>query len=123
MPYLNDEAKDQGLDWIIANGTKVDICSAEPAGDAFAGIAAVTLANKSGLTVGVTGDGVIDGRKITVPEITDGSVTDTGTGAFWTLSNGTNILIATGTLFQNQLVTLDNIFSLSAFDITIRDPA
>lgn len=121
MSYLNDEVRDQGLDWGVTNGTKIDICSAEPAG--YAGIAAVTLGNKTGLTVSAAEDGDVDGRKIEVPAITDGSVTATGTAAYWGLSNGLDTLVASGPLASTQAVTALNLFTLDTIDITIRDVA
>ena len=119
MAFISDEVFDQGLDYAIANGTQIDICSSEPAN--FAGIAGVTLGNETALTVGATEDGDVDGRKVVVPAITDGDVTGTGTAAFWALSDGSAILVATGALSATQAVTSGNTFTLEAIDIAIRD--
>lgn len=121
MAFINDEVFDQGLDYADTNGTKIDICSSEPA--TFGGIAAVTLGNKTGLNTGATQNGASSGRRVIVPAITDGSVTGTGTATHWALSDGSAILVATGALSSSQAVTSGNTFTLDAISITIADAA
>lgn len=121
MSYLNDEVLDQGLDYADTNGTRIDICTTEPTTYAQA-TSTYTLGNKTGLNTGATAAGSVDGRKVTVPAITDGSVTGTGTAAYWALTDGTSILVAAGALSASQAVTSGNTFSLDAIDITLRDP-
>ena len=118
MPLISDEVFDQGLDYADTNGTRIDICSSEPAN--FAGIAAVSLGNAT-VNTGATQNGATDGRRVIVPAITTGSVTGTGTATHWALSNGTAILVATGPLSASQAVTSGNTFTLDAISITIRD--
>jgi hypothetical protein len=118
MPFINDEVFDQGLDYADTNGTRIDICSSEPA--TYAGIAAVTLGNAT-VNTGATQNGATDGRRVIVPAITTGSVTGTGTATHWALSDGTAILVATGPLSASQAVTSGNTFTLDAISITIRD--
>jgi len=120
--YINDDVFDNGLVYAQSNGTKIDICSAEPAGNLFANIAAVTLGNKSGLTTSPPENNTSsDGRKVVVPAILDGTVTGTDTATHWVLSNGTSILLASGTLTLPQDVTASNTFTLDAINIAIRD--
>jgi hypothetical protein len=119
--FISDEVFDQGLDYADTNGTQIDICSAAPAN--YAGLAAVTLGNKTGLNTGVTEAGATDGRRVIVPAITDGSVTGTGTATHWALTDGSSILVATGPLSSSQAVTSGNTFTLDAISITIRDAA
>ncbi len=122
MSYLNDEALDGGLDWIVSTGTVLHICSAEPAN--YAGIAAVELGSKTGLTMTGPADGDTDGRKATCPAVTDGTVGATGTASHWAISNGSNTLVAAGALEETQVLTAGNSFSLGAFAmVTIRDPS
>ena len=121
MPFLNDEVKDQGLDYADTNGTRLDICSQEPTSYAEA-TSTYTLGNDT-VNTGATEDGATDGRRVIVPAITSGSVTGTGTASYWALTNGTDTLIATGALSSSQSVTSGNTFSLDAISITIRDPA
>ncbi len=119
MAFISNEVFDQGLDYAETNGTRIDICSSEPA--TYGAVSGVSLGNKTGLNTGATEDGDTDGRKVVVPAITDGSVTSTGTASHWALTDGTSILVATGSLSSSQAVTSGNTFTLGAIDITIRD--
>jgi hypothetical protein len=122
MAYFNDNVFDNGLSWVVTNGTRVDICSSEPATYAAA-TGAASLGNKTGITVGSPEAGDIDGRKVVVPAITDGTVTGTNTATHWALTDGTSVLVATGALSASQAVTEDNTFTLAAFNLTLRDPS
>lgn len=119
---INDLAKDQALASLIANGSRVDICSAEPTTYAQA-TSTLSLGNETGLTLGAAQDGAIDGRRTIIPAITDGDVTADGTASYWALNDGAGVLAATGPLTANQGVTNGNKFTLDAISITIRDPA
>ena len=121
MAYLNDNVLDNGLAWLVTNGTKLDICSAEPA--TYAQIATYTLGNKTSLSIGSPAARSPSGRKVAVPAISDGSVTATGTAAYYAISNGTNTLCAAGSLSASQGVTNGNTFTLTTFDIGIPGPA
>jgi len=117
--YIHDDVLDAALG-IIDNATILHICSSQPAN--FAGIASVTLGNKS--SPGFTGpaNGDTSGRKITINAITDGSVTATGTASHFALADSTRLLAA-GDLASSQSVTSGNTFTLAAFDIEIPDPS
>jgi hypothetical protein len=121
MAFINDEVFDQGLDYADTNGTRIDICSSEPAN--YAAIAGVSLGNKTGLNTGATQNGAVNGRRVIVPAITDGAVTATNTATHWALSDGASILVATGALSSSQAVTSGNTFTLDAISITIADAA
>jgi hypothetical protein len=124
MAYINDEAFDGGLDYLDTNGTRIDICSQEPVTYSEATVDGThSLGNKTGLNTGAPEDGDVDGRKVVVPAITDGSVTETDTATHWALTDGSAILLATGALSAPQAVTDGNTFTLGAIDITIRDAA
>ncbi len=124
MAYLNDEIFDQGLDYADTNGTRIDICSQEPTTYGQATTAGTySLGNKTGLNTGTTEAGAVDGRRVIVPAITDGSVTNTGTATHWALTDGSAILVATGALTSSQGVTASNTFTLDAISLTIRDAA
>jgi hypothetical protein len=120
MAFINDEVFDQGLDWADTNGTRLDITSTDPGGT-YATVTANTLGNK---TIGVTAAENADtgtGRQVTVPAITDGSVTGTGTATHWAIHNGTDTVVASGALTSSQSVTSGNTFTLDEILITIRD--
>ena len=122
MAYLNINIMDSGLAWLVTNGTRLDICSAD-VGSTYANVATYTLGNKTSLTIGSPAAGTSNGRKVTVPAITDGTVTGTNTAAYWAITNGSNVLAASGQLSSSQAVTSGNIFTLAAFDIGIPGPA
>lgn len=119
MAFLNDNVFDSGLAYATTNGTRIDICSTDPGGT-YATVTANTLGNKT-LTTGAATNGDVDGRKVVVPAITDGSVTGTGTATHWALTNGTSLVVASGSLTASQAVTSGNTFTLDAIDITLRD--
>ena len=108
MAFIADTVFDNGLTVVDTNGTRLDICSAEP----------TTYAQ---VNTGAPANGATDGRRVIVPAITAGTVTGTGTAAFWALTNGSDTLYATGSLSASQVVTNGNTFSLDAVSITIRD--
>ena len=121
--FITDEAFDAGLDYLIANGSRVDIVdTAEPTTYSLATVSGTNSdGNKTGLTLSATADGPSDGRKTIIPAITDGSVTFTDTAGFWALTDATSLLLATGPLTGSQAVTSGNTFSLDAIELRFRD--
>ena len=119
MAFLIDTVFDSGLSYADTNGTQIDITSSEATTYAEA-TTTFTLGNDT-VNTGAPQAGDVDGRKVVVPAITAGSVTGTGTAAFWALTDGTSILVAAGPLTATQAVTSGNTFTLDAIDITIRD--
>lgn len=122
MAYLNDEALDQGLDWIIANGTRIDLCSTEPTTYAQA-TSTYSLAYKTGITVGATQNGDTSGRKVTIPAVTGGTVSTSGTAAYWALTDGSSVLVATGAMTSSKTMNSGDTWSSGAADIEYSDPA
>jgi hypothetical protein len=119
MAFIADTVLDNGLTTLDTNGTRIDICSAEPTTYAEA-TATLTLGNAT-VNTGSPIDGAIDGRRVIVPAITSGAVTTTGVSAFWALTDGASVLFATGALASPQSLTSGNTFALGAISITIRD--
>lgn len=120
MPLIADAAFDAALGYIITNGTTLHLCSAEPA--TFGGVAAVTLANRTSVTVGAAANGAVSGRRVTVPATTGGTVTGTGTATHYALVNTAgSILVAAGALASSQALTSGNTVATAAFDITFPD--
>lgn len=121
MAFLNDTIYDAALDVLTNTGNRLDICSTEPTTYAAA-TSTNTLGNKTAITVGAPADRTPNGRKVTVAAISGGSITATGTAAFWAITDAANsVLLATGSLSASQSVTSGNTFSLTAFDIGIPD--
>jgi len=120
MAFLIDNIFDSGLSYAVTNGSRVDICSAEPTNYTLA-TSTNTLGNKTGLTLGAIEAGATDGRRTIIPAITDGSVTGTASATHWALTDGASILIATGAITTPQTVTNGNTFTLDAISLTLRD--
>jgi hypothetical protein len=125
MPWLSNEILDGGLDVLDSSGTRLDICkTAEPTTYSEATTdGANSLGNKTGLNIPAPSERGGGGREVVVPAITDGTVTETGTAAYYAITNGTDTLYATGALSSSQGVTDTNTFTLTSFTIGIPDPA
>lgn len=119
MAFIADTVFDNGLTVVDTNGTRIDICSTEPTTYTEA-TSTYTLGNDT-VNTGAPENGATDGRRVIVPAITAGTVSGTGTAAFWALTDGSSVLYATGALSASQAVTSGNTFSLDAVSITIRD--
>ena len=119
MPKLHNDVFDAALNEINDNATVLHICSSEPAN--YAAVSGASLGTKT--LPGFTGpaDGDTSGRKLTVNEITDGSVNATGTATHWAIVDGSRLLAA-GALNSSTSVSSGNTFTLAAFDIEIHDP-
>ena len=120
MAFLADSVLDAAISNIISNGTRVDICSQAPTTYAEA-TSTYSLGSKTGLTLTGPANGDTSGRKCTIPTFSDGSVDTTGTATHYALTNGSNLLVAWGTLSASQAVTSGNPFTLPDTDITIPD--
>ena len=120
MAFINDRVFDLGLNVLDTEANRLDICSTEP-GTYAAATSTNTLGNKTSLSIGSPAAGASSGRKVTVAAITDGAVTATNTATHWASTDTVNSrLLATGALSASQAVTSGNVFTLGAFDITLR---
>lgn len=122
MSYLTDNALDGGLDYLTANGNRLDICSQEPATYTEAS-STYSLGSKAGASVGAAQAGDTSGRKVVVAAVTDGAVSGSGSASHWALSYSTGTeLLAANSLAASQAVTSGNTWTLPAFDIEFPDP-
>ncbi len=123
MP-LGDYVLDNGLTVLDTEANRLDICKTLPTTYAEA-TSTYTLGNKTSLSIGAPAAASPNGRKVTVAQITDGTVTATSTGAsddaqYWAITDtGNSRLLAAGSLASEQMVTSGNTFTLAAFDIRI----
>ena len=123
MP-LGERVLDNGLTILDTEANRLDICHTLPTTYAQA-TSTYTVGNKLTPSVGSPAAASPNGRKVTVAQITDGTVTATSTGAsddaqFWALTDTVNSrLLAAGSLASAQMVTSGNTFTLAAFDIRI----
>jgi hypothetical protein len=121
MTYLNDRILDNGLSALDTEATHVHILSAEPA--SWANVGTYTLGNAT-TSIPAPAARTPSGRKVVVPAVTSGSVTGTGTAAYWAVVDTTNTrLLAAAALSASQVVTSGNTFTLASFDIGIPGPA
>lgn len=118
MAFIADRVLDLGLNVLSTEADVLHICTSEPAD--FAAVAGASVGNKASLSVGNPEARSPDGRKVTVAQITDGSVTGTDTASHWAIvDSGNSRLLAAGSLASGQAVTDGNTFTLAAFDIGI----
>ncbi|MGW8177709.1 MAG: hypothetical protein ACWGQW_02775 [bacterium] len=121
MGYLHDDVLDSGLSLITSDATHLYICSAQPTTYAEA-TSTYALGNKATITVGSPADRAGGGRKVAISAITDGSVTGTGTAAYYAIVDSVNSkLLATQSMVATQNVTSGNQFVTDAVDIGIPD--
>src|SRR5512138_1397138 len=112
---------DAGLAVIVADASDVYLVSQDPANFEEATVTYALGRKNFGAGNAVTGPsaGAPNGRKVTVAQITDGSVTGDGTATGWALvDTAGQILLANGDLSQVQAVENGNTFQLPAFDIS-----
>lgn len=123
MALLDNTVFDSGLSVLDTLADILYICSAPPTTYAEASVT-YALGNKAAPTVSAPADAAGGGRAVTVSAITDGTVTGTGTAAYWALCDVSETrLLAAGDLSAGQAVTAGNTFTLTEFTIRIPDPA
>jgi hypothetical protein len=118
---LNARVLDQGLKILHDEATHIHICTSEPAD--YADVLTKSLGNKNfgvNNVTSVAGAAAPNGEKVSTTAVTDGTVTGTGTAAWWAVVDQTNTrLLADNALAATQAVTAANVFSLPSFDIRI----
>lgn len=123
MATLNDRVFDNGLTVLDTEADEIHVTSSEATTYAEA-TSTYTLGNSGSLSIGAPADRAGGGRQVTVAAISDGSVTGTGTAAYYAIVDTSNSrLLATGALSSSQSVTSGNAFTLAGFTIGIPDPA
>src|SRR4030042_452904 len=99
MPYINDLLLDLPLQELETSGTRLDICTQEPATYTEA-TSTYTKGNKTAIVYTGPADRSPNGRKTQVDAISGGSVTGDGTVTHWAVSKpvATTALYAAGAL-------------------------
>ena len=120
MAFLADDIFDSGLNVLNTATTTIHITSQEVTTRTEA-TSTYDLGNVS-VSIPTATDRTGGGRKVAVPAVTTGSVTDTGEASHYAIVDGTRLLV-TGSLSASQSVTSGNTFSLATFDIGIPDPS
>ena len=119
--YLNDDVLDDGLQVLVDDTENLYITSSVATTYAEA-LTAYNLGVKA--TPAFTGpaDAAGGGRKVTIDAIADGTVSATGTAAYWALTdNSATKLLAAGPLDAGVAVVAGGTFTLTAIAITIPD--
>lgn len=120
MGKVSDSVRDAALNHIKDNTEKIHICSSEPTD--FADVDVKTLGNKEAPAIGAVANGAVNGRRITIAEINDGTATASGTATHWALVSAGELL-ATDTLEESVEVIQGELFIIGAFDIEFPDQA
>ncbi len=108
---------DGGLD-AIDGSTTLSVCSAEPANQAaIAGLALATVVIDGSDFTKANGD--VSGRKVTVGQQTDVSISASGTANHVVIDDGTDFYATTCT---SQALTSGGTVTVPAWDIEIADP-
>ena len=127
LNYVSDAAIDGGLDYIQANVTVLHLIASSLGGvpNALVEVQNNTLANKTGLTLTGPANGDPTGRSVTIPSISDGTIT-TGTtasaGYFALLNTAEDELICAGKLSSQKDLPSGNTFTSNSFTIRVPDP-
>lgn len=123
MATLNNRVFDNGLTVLDTEANAIHVTSQEATTYANA-TSTYSLGNSTSLSIGAPQDRTGGGREVVVAEITDGSVTATGTATNYAIVDTVNSrLLVTGALTASQAVTNGNTFTLGSFTIGIPDPA
>lgn len=120
MAYINDQVFVQGLNYAVANGTVVRLCSQEPTTYAEAS-ATYGLSNGS-IALGAPVNGAIDGMRVIIPTTLGCNVTASGTATHWAVTDTSGILVATGLLNTPVALLIATLVDFTQdTDIAIRD--
>jgi hypothetical protein len=123
MATLNNRVFDNGLTVLDTEANAIHVTSQEATvyNDATS---TYSLGSSSSLSIGAPADRSGGGREVTVAQITDGSISGTGTATHYAIVDTVNSrVLATGALTASQSVTSGNTFTLASFKIGIPDPA
>ena len=114
-----DAMLDAALSYISTNANETYICTSQPADRA----AAISTSLIAASTPGFTGpaDGDTDGRKLTIDQDADNSITGTGDATHIALCSGTTLLYVT--TCTTQTLTSGGTVTIPAWDIEIADAA
>lgn len=121
MPFIADYVLDAALAKLDTEANALYITSQEAT--TYAGATSTfALGVKTSITVSAPADRLPNGRKVTVAQFSNGTVTGSGTATHYAIVDTVNArLLATGALAQSQAVTSGNLFSLADMDIGIAD--
>jgi hypothetical protein len=115
--WQNDLMLDAALDYISSNATEYYVCTAQPTDRANA--IATKLAGAATPSFQANANGDVSGRKLTVDQEADMSITASGDATHVALCSGTVLLYVT--TCTTQTLTSGGTVTIPAFDIEIAD--
>ena len=119
-----DVVLDAALNYIKNNGTRLCVCSTQPATYTDA-ITTLMLAIKTIASTDYTGpvdDAVDTGRKISANLENGISVTNSGTAGFIAIADSVNSALLYVTTCTAQVLTAGNTVNVPAWKMTLKDP-
>lgn len=123
MAALGNSVFDNGLNHIDSATENLYLLSADP-GLVWANIATYALGVKGSPAISSPADRTLGGREVTISAITDGTVTATGDGTHYALTDDSaNDILVVGTLTSTLSVTVGGVFATESFIVGIPDPA
>ena len=125
MAFLHDDLMDLLLDALSTDGTRLDLCSAEPTTYTEA-TSTYTRGNKTSITYNAPANGDTSGRKVMTVAITGLVGTSTGNATHWAITDPVGSkLLATGPLASSPVaITTSSTYSIASFKaLEIEDPA
>jgi len=123
MAALGNSVFDNGLNHIDSATENLYLLSADP-GLVWANIATYALGAKAAPAISSPADRTLGGREVTISAITDGTVTATGDGTHYALTDDSaNDILVVGTLTSTLSVTIGGVFATESFKVGIPDPA
>lgn len=127
MPYTGPAIEDyvalNGIDVLHGEATTIFVCSNPEPNTYSLATTTSALGFKSfgaGNTFGADVAASPNGRSVTSNSCTDGTITTSGTAAWWAVVDEANSrLLAHGTFTASQVVLVGNTFSLGVFSIQV----
>ena len=112
-----DAMLDAGLAYISSNATECYVCTGQPTDRANA----ISLTLIAAATPGFTGpaDGDTSGRKLTINQLADQSITGSGTATHIALCSGSTLLYVT--TCTSQALSSGGTVTIPAWDIELAD--
>jgi hypothetical protein len=123
-PAIENYVLDNGLTKLNVEGSDMVICSGEPTVYSLTTAGAANQLGRKAFGAGGSFaapiNGTPNGRQVAATQVTDGTITTSGTAAWWAAVDVTNArLHAHGSLSATQVVTAGNTFTLGTFNIRI----
>lgn len=115
--YLSPNVRDNGLQYLTDNGTRMDMCLTEPTTYAEATVTK-SLGNWTSLVIGAPADRPGGGRRVTVPaNVGAGIGTDYGEPTYYAITDGVSELLVVNVISNPEAIIDGSPWSSSSFDI------